>query len=288
MKTEQKTDIGQANQDCPFPLPKFPSILYLACMKILTYNVNGIRAATKKGLVDFLSENQADVVCFQETKATEKDLEFGPFASLGYEPYWFSAEKKGYSGVAIFSKRKPLEVIYGSGHPGFDAEGRHILLDFGTFAVQSLYAPSGTSGDLRQTVKYEWMDFFFDYQKSLKEKHPNVLFCGDYNICNHAIDIHNPKSNAKTSGFLPEERAWMSKLLEEGELIDSFRHFYPDTPHQYTWWSQRFPSVREKNMGWRIDYILASHGLKDQLQSVKILPDAKHSDHCPMELVITE
>lgn len=260
---------------------------YLSLMKILTYNVNGIRAAHKKGLVDFLAHNQADVVCIQETKAQEKDLDFTPFANLGYESYWFSAEKKGYSGVAIFSKRKPLDVVYGSGHPGFDAEGRHILLDFGTFAVQSLYAPSGTSGDERQTVKYEWMDFFFDYQKQLQQKYPNILFCGDYNICNHPIDIHNPKTNAKSSGFLPEERAWMTKLLEDGALIDSFRHFFPDTPHQYTWWSQRFPSIREKNMGWRIDYILASNGLKHNLYSAQILPGAKHSDHCPMELVLS-
>jgi len=270
----------------PFDFSHFIFDTYLGTMKILTYNLNGIRAATKKGLVDFLSQDEADTVCIQETKATEKDIDFGPFAELGFEPYWFSAEKKGYSGVAIFTKRKPLDVVYGSGHPGFDSEGRHILLDFGTFAVQSLYAPSGTSGDIRQTVKFEWMEFFFTYQQELQKKYPNLLLCGDYNICNHAIDIHNPKSNAKSSGFLPEEREWMTKLLSEGSLVDTFRHFYPDTPDQYTWWSQRFPSIREKNMGWRIDYILASHGMKDHLQSVQILPEARHSDHCPMELVI--
>jgi len=254
-------------------------------MKILTYNVNGIRSATKKGLAEFLAQNQADVVCFQETKAQPHDLDFSPFADLGYEPYWFSAEKKGYAGVAIFSKRKPLEVVFGTGHPIFDFEGRHILLDFGNVAIQSLYAPSGTTGELRQNVKYEWMDFFFAYQKELQLKYPNIVFCGDYNICNHPIDIHNPKSNIKTSGFLPEEQAWMTKLLSNGPLIDTFRHFFPAVPHQYTWWSQRAGS-RGKNLGWRIDYILASNALKDNLSSVKIIPDAVHSDHCPMELVL--
>lgn len=255
-------------------------------MKILTYNVNGIRAAAKKGLAEFLAQNQADVVCFQETKAGQKDLDFGPFADLGFESYWFSAEKKGYSGVAIFTKRKPIEVVIGSGHSSFDFEGRHILLDFGDVAVQSLYAPSGTSGDIRQTIKYEWMEFFFQYQKDLQAKYPKIVFCGDYNICNHPIDIHNPKGNIKNSGFLPEEQAWMTRLISEGSLTDTFRHFYPNDPHHYTWWSQRFPSVREKNLGWRIDYMLSSDALLPNLKSAKILPDAKHSDHCPMELIL--
>jgi exodeoxyribonuclease-3 len=254
-------------------------------MKILTYNVNGIRSATKKGLPEFLAQNQADVVCFQETKAHPTDLDFGPFADLGFEPYWFSAEKRGYSGVAVFTKRKPIHVVYGCGHPTFDFEGRHILLDFGDVAIQSLYAPSGTTGELRQNVKFEWMDFFFEFQKELQSKYPKIIFCGDYNICNHPIDIHNPKANAKTSGFLPEERAWMSKLLDQGNLIDSFRNFYPDLAHQYTWWSQRAGS-RGKNLGWRIDYMLTSEALKSQLESVKIISEARHSDHCPMELVL--
>jgi exodeoxyribonuclease-3 len=254
-------------------------------MKILTYNLNGIRSATKKGLVTFLAENQADVLCIQETKAQEPDLDFGPFAELGYQPFWFSAEKKGYSGVAIFSKLNPKNVVYGCGNSLFDAEGRHLLLDFGDWAIQSVYAPSGTTGDVRQNVKFEWMDFFFDYQKGLQEKHKNLIFCGDFNICNHPIDIHNPKSNAKSSGFLPEERTWMSKLISEGPLVDTFRHFFPDLAHQYTWWSQRAGS-RQKNLGWRIDYIFSSPGLVEMLQSVRILPHEMHSDHCPMELVL--
>lgn len=259
---------------------------YLGNMKILTYNVNGIRSATKKGLPEFLSRNQADVVCIQEVKAMESDLDFGPYADLGYKSWWFSAEKKGYSGVAIFSKVDPVSVEYGCGHAGFDAEGRHILLNFGDFAVQSLYAPSGTTGDVRQTIKFEWMEHFEAYQKEVRKRFPSVLFCGDYNICNHPIDIHNPKSNAKTSGFLPQERDWMTKLLGEGKLIDSFRHFYPEQAHQYTWWSLRAGS-RGKNLGWRIDYMLASEELKLKLAAAKILPDEMHSDHCPMELVLS-
>lgn len=255
-------------------------------MKVLTYNVNGIRAAIKKGLVDFLSQNQAEIVCFQETKATSADIDFSPFEALGYFGHWFSADKKGYSGTAIFTKIKPLQVIVGCGNPQFDLEGRHILLDFGDFAVQSLYAPSGTSGDIRQTVKYEWMDFFFEYSRKLQEQFPKILFCGDYNIANHPIDIHNPKSNAKSSGFLPEEREWMSKLLTEDSLTDTFRHFHPTEAHQYTWWSQRFPSVRAKNLGWRIDYILASAAMMPHVKSAKILSEAVHSDHCPMEVDI--
>lgn len=255
-------------------------------MKIVTYNVNGIRAAVRKGLLEFLSQNQADILCLQEIKATQGDVDFGPFEALGYFGHWFSADKKGYSGTAIFSKRKPLKVIAGCGHPVFDGEARHLLADFGDFAVQSLYAPSGTSGDVRQTIKYEWMDFFFQYARQLAVQYPKILFCGDYNIANHPIDIHNPKSNANTSGFLPEERAWMSKLIAEGPFVDTFRHFHPEAAHHYTWWSQRFPGVRAKNLGWRIDYILASPLLKPHLQSVQILPDAVHSDHCPMELVL--
>ena len=254
-------------------------------MKILSYNVNGIRAASKKGLAEFLAANQPDVLCIQETKARESDLDFSPFADLGYQSWWFSAEKKGYSGVAVFSKIKPVAVEYGCGHPQFDAEGRHLLLDFGSWAVQSLYAPSGTTGDVRQQVKFEWMEFFEEYQKNIRSRFPSVLFCGDYNICHRAIDIHNPKSNEKTSGFLPEERAWMEKLLTEGGLKDTFRHFHPETPHQYSWWSLRAGS-RGKNLGWRIDYMLSSAQLLPQLTSARLLPDALHSDHCPMELTL--
>jgi exodeoxyribonuclease-3 len=255
-------------------------------MKILSYNVNGIRAAAKKGLASFLDESRPDVVCIQETKARPQDLDFAPFAAMGYEGHWFSAEKKGYSGVAIFAKRKPLSVEYGCGHPVFDAEARHLLLDFGDIAVQSVYAPSGTTGEVRQNVKFEWMDFFFSYQQELQKRHPALVFCGDFNICNHPIDIHNPKSNEKTSGFLPGERAWLSRLIQEGPLVDTFRHFHPERPHQYTWWSPRAGS-RDRNLGWRIDYIFSSPSLLGRLHSASILPGARHSDHCPVELVLT-
>lgn len=254
-------------------------------MKILSYNVNGIRAATKKGLAEFLAGNEADVVCFQEVKAQEGDLDFSAYAEMGYKSWWFSAEKKGYSGVAVFSKMEPRSIEYGCGHPLFDAEGRHLLLDFGDVAVQSLYAPSGTTGEIRQHIKFEWMEFFAEYQQSIRGRFPSVLFCGDFNICHRPIDIHNPKANEKTSGFLPEERAWMENLLTNGGLKDSFRHFHPELPHQYSWWSQRAGS-RGKNLGWRIDYMLASPELGPRLMAARLLPDALHSDHCPMELIL--
>ena len=255
-------------------------------MKILSYNVNGIRAATKKGLAEFLSTNQPDVLCIQETKAQEKDLDFAPFADLGYKSWWFSAEKKGYSGVAVFSKTEPVSVEYGCGHSLFDAEGRHLLLNFGNLAVQSLYAPSGTTGDVRQKIKFEWMEFFESYQEEIRRRFPSVIFCGDFNICHRPIDIHNPKANEKASGFLPEERAWMENLLSRRGLIDSFRNFHPETPHQYSWWSLRAGS-RARNLGWRIDYMLATEDLRPKLLEARLLPDALHSDHCPVELVLS-
>lgn len=254
-------------------------------MKVLTYNVNGIRAALKKGLAGFLNESNPDVVCLQETKAQPGDVDVAIFQDLGYEMFWFSAQKKGYSGVAILSRIKPKQVISGCGHPLFDAEGRHLTLDFGHMAIQSLYAPSGTTGEIRQHVKFEWMEFFADYQQKLREEFPAILFCGDYNICNHPIDIHNPKANEKTSGFLPEERAWMTKMIQQEGLVDTFRHFHPDAAHQYTWWSLRAGS-RARNLGWRIDYMLGSPNLTSRFASARILPDAFHSDHCPMELVL--
>lgn len=255
-------------------------------MKVLTYNVNGIRAALKKGFLEFLQESNPDVVCLQETKAQPGDVPASIFEDLGYQMHWFSAQKKGYSGVAILSKQTPKKVILGSGHPLFDAEGRHITLDFGDLAIQSLYAPSGTTGDVRQQIKFEWMEFFADYQQQLRQRFPHILFCGDFNICNHPIDIHNPKANEKTSGFLPEERAWMTGLIQGQGLVDTFRHFHPDAAHQYTWWSLRAGS-RARNLGWRIDYILGSPDLTPKLTSAKILPEALHSDHCPVELTIS-
>lgn len=253
-------------------------------MKILTYNVNGIRSAMSKGWLEWLEAQQADVVCLQEIKAQPEQLNLGLFEEKGYHTYWFPAEKKGYSGVAVFTKTKPLHVEYGCGNHLYDREGRNLRVDFQDVSVMSLYAPSGTTGDERQQFKFEWMDFFYEYAQQLRDMIPNLIMCGDYNICHRPIDIHNPVSNAKSSGFLPEERSWMEKLFNEGRFTDTFRHFNQE-PHQYTWWSFRAGS-RQKNLGWRIDYIVANQALNTRLASAQILPNAIHSDHCPMELII--
>lgn len=251
-------------------------------MRIITYNVNGIRAAIKKGFVDWLKTNPADIICLQETKANESDVDAGDIHKLGYETHWFSAEKKGYSGVAIFSKIKPDTVFKGNGIMQSDAEGRVIRADYGDVTLINAYFPSGTSGDERQTYKYQWLDEFQDYLLDLKKKRKNIIICGDYNIANKDIDIHSPKTNQKSSGFLPEERAWLDKFWEKG-FVDSFRELNKE-PHNYTWWSARFPSVRLENKGWRIDYIAVTEPLRSKIKNVAIYPDVKHSDHCPSYL----
>ena len=253
-------------------------------MRLISYNLNGIRAAIKKGLLDWLATDPADVICFQEIKATEKDVDLKAIESLGFHAYWFPAEKKGYSGVAIFSKQKPDAVFYGNGNMQSDFEGRIIRTDFGKTTLINAYFPSGTSGDERQTYKYKWLDDFFEYINDLRKERANIILCGDYNIANKAIDIHNPVGNKNSSGFLPDERAWMDKFLESG-FIDTFRQFHKE-PHHYTWWSQRFPTVRLQNKGWRIDYICITESLKKQLVAAEIYPDVKHSDHCPIYIAL--
>lgn len=253
-------------------------------MRIISYNVNGIRAAIKKGFIDWVKTNPADVICLQETKAVKGDVDIKQFNDLGYHDYWFSAQKKGYSGVAVFTKIKPDNVEIGNGHAASDDEGRVIQLDFGDTRLINAYFPSGTSGDERQDFKYKWLDEFHAYLNKLKKKHPKLILCGDYNIAHTEIDIHDPKGNKKSSGFLPEEREWMTQFLESG-WIDTFRHFHPE-PHRYSWWSQRFPSVRLQNKGWRIDYINVTEPLKKNLKDAEIYPDVKHSDHCPVYLDI--
>ncbi len=252
-------------------------------MKIITYNVNGIRAAMNKDLVGWLKAANPDVLCLQETKATSDQVDVKAFEALGYHLYWYSAQKKGYSGVAIFSKIKPKHVEYGCGIEKYDFEGRIIRLDFDSCSVMSVYHPSGSSGDDRQAFKMQWLTDFQNYIDDLKKKLPNLILCGDYNICHKPIDIHNPKSNANTSGFLPEEREWMEQFIQSG-FIDSFRHFNQE-PHQYSWWSYRAGS-RGKNLGWRIDYNLVANHLEKHLKRAVILPDAMHSDHCPVLLEI--
>ncbi len=253
-------------------------------MRIITYNVNGIRAAIKKGFIDWLKTDPADVICLQEVKAEKGDLDVSVIENLGYHTFWYSAQKKGYSGVAIFSKMKPDAVFYGNGIMQSDAEGRVIRADFGKITLVNAYFPSGTSGDERQTYKYQWLDEFFDYLHELRKVRPNIVICGDYNICHKEIDIHNPVSNKKSSGFLPEERAWMDKFFDSG-FIDTFRVFNQE-PHHYTWWSARFPTVRAQNKGWRIDYLSATEPMRKQLKGAAIYPDVKHSDHCPAFLEI--
>lgn len=252
-------------------------------MKIITYNVNGIRSALSKGFADWLKATDADVVCLQEIKITESQFEKGVFEDLGYHTYLHAAEKKGYSGVAIFTKTKPQHVEYGCGISIYDCEGRVIRADFHDFSVMSVYMPSGSSGDIRQSFKMQWLDDFYGYGSGLIKAYPNLIISGDFNICHQPIDIHNPKANANSSGFLPEERAWMTKFLESG-FTDTFRVFNQQ-PHQYTWWSFR-ANARQKNLGWRIDYHMASEPMQERLEGAVILSEAKHSDHCPVLLRI--
>ena len=253
-------------------------------MRIISYNVNGIRAAIKKGFIDWLKTNPADIICLQETKAEHSDIDVKLLEDLGFQHHWFSAQKKGYSGVAVFTKIKPDKVTIGSGIQSSDDEGRVIQLDFGDIHLINAYFPSGTSGDLRQDFKYQWLDEFQAYLDKLKKKHKKIILCGDYNIAHNEIDIHDPKGNKKSSGFLPEEREWMTKFLASG-WIDTFREFHKE-PHRYSWWSQRFPTVRLNNKGWRIDYFTVTEALRPQLKGADIFPDVKHSDHCPIYLEI--
>ncbi|MXV49732.1 exodeoxyribonuclease III [Pedobacter sp. HMF7647] len=251
-------------------------------MKIVTYNVNGIRSAINKNWLSWLQAVDADIVCLQEIKCSPDQLmDILLIEQMGYEHYWNPAEKKGYSGTAIFTKKSPNRVEYGCGIGDYDREGRVLRADFDNFSVMSTYFPSGSSGDERQAFKYRFLDDFQEYIDHLKIEFPKLIISGDLNICHRAIDIHNPKSNANSSGFLPAEREWMEEFLNSG-YIDTFRHFNPE-PHNYTWWSFRANS-RAKNLGWRIDYNLASSDLKDNLKRAVILPEAKHSDHCPVLL----
>ncbi len=246
----------------------------------ISYNVNGIRAASKKGLVEWLGENKFDIVCFQEIKAEQEQVDVAAFEALGYKHhFWHSAEKKGYSGVATFCKIKPDNVVYGCGIEKYDKEGRVLQLDFGDVSLLNIYFPSGSSGEIRQAIKMEFLADILKYLKKLKKKRPNIVVCGDFNICHKEIDIHNPKTNKKSSGFLPEEREWMDTYFGSG-FVDVFRHFNED-PHHYSWWSYR-ANARANNKGWRIDYHTVTEPLKERLKAATIYPDAKHSDHCPI------
>ncbi|MAQ31137.1 MAG: exodeoxyribonuclease III [Flavobacteriales bacterium] len=251
-------------------------------MKIISYNINGIRAAMRKGLINWLKSYSPDVVCFQEIKANHDQFDVSEFEQLGYNCYWHSAQKKGYSGVAILSKIKPNNIIYGCGVEKFDCEGRVITAEFNNISVLSCYFPSGTSGQERQAFKIEFLNFFYKFIEAQKNTR-HLLVCGDYNICHKAIDIHNPIRNKNTSGFLPEERNWITNFLNLG-FVDTFRILNPQ-PHYYSWWSYRAQS-RKNNKGWRIDYHMLSEDIKQNIKKADILSEVYHSDHCPILLEI--
>ncbi len=253
----------------------------MASTRIVTYNVNGLRAALTKGWMDWLTSVNPDIVLLQEIKTESSQVDTAALEALGYRHFWHSAEKKGYSGVALLSRIEPKKVTIGSGVPEIDREGRIIRADFEDFSVMSVYVPSGSSGDLRQSYKIEWLDWFRKYISTVRTETGKLIIGGDINICHKSIDIHNPVSNAKSSGFLPAERDWLESFLQEG-FIDTFRHFNQD-PHHYTWWSFR-SGARNRNLGWRIDYLLATENLKGNLKRAVILPEARHSDHCPVYL----
>lgn len=248
-------------------------------LKILTYNVNGIRAALTKNLLGLLEKQSPDIVCVQEIKALPEQIDDSLFEHLGYKCYWFSAQKKGYSGTGILTKLTPDNVTFGCNHALYDNEGRVLRADFKDFSVISVYFPSGSSGDERQVIKINFLDYFYHYIIELRKEIRNLIICGDYNICHKSIDIHDPVGNKNSSGFLPEEREWMSAFFKSG-YTDTFRHLYPTAVNSYTWWSFR-ANARNNNKGWRIDYISVSNEISHFLKKAEILPYEMQSDHCP-------
>ncbi|MFZ9086010.1 MAG: exodeoxyribonuclease III [Steroidobacteraceae bacterium] len=249
-------------------------------MRIITLNCNGIRSAARKGLFDWLGHQRADLLCLQETKAQEHQLDHGDFRPAGFTGYYFDAEKKGYSGVAIFSRREPDELIRGFGVEEFDREGRYLEARFGGLSVVSLYLPSGSSGPHRQASKFRFLEAFLPYLKALKRKRRDYIFCGDLNIAHKEIDLRNWKSNQKNSGFLPEERAWLDQVFDDLGYVDAFREV-DARPDQYTWWSNR-GQAWAKNVGWRIDYQVVSPSLAGTARSARIYKDQRFSDHAPL------
>jgi len=252
-------------------------------MKIISYNVNGIRAAIKKGFVEWVADNDFDVICLQETKANRDQVELEALEELGYQSSWHSAEKKGYSGVATFYKKKPKKVVAGCGIEKYDNEGRVLRTDFGAVTILNCYFPSGTTGTVRQEVKFDFLKDFMVYIIDLKKTRKKIIVVGDYNIAHTEIDIHNPKTNKKSSGFLPEEREWMTQWFDSG-FTDAFRSLDAEKV-EYSWWSYR-AGARANNKGWRIDYQSVTDNLSKKIKDCYHINDAMHSDHCPVYLEI--
>lgn len=251
-------------------------------MRIMTLNCNGVRAAARKGFFEWLPRQKADVVCLQETKAQEHQLDADVYFPKGYHAFYHDAEKKGYSGVAVYSRWEPTRVTYGLGWPDFDAEARYLQVDFPSLSVVSLYLPSGTTGDERQQVKYDFMDRFMRHLRKLKRQKREFVIAGDWNIAHKEIDLRNWRANQKNSGFLPDERAWMDRLFGRAGWVDAFRVVNQEPDH-YTWWTYRARAF-EKNVGWRIDYQVVTPGLKDAVKGASIYTGKRFSDHAPLTI----
>ncbi|UYZ62364.1 exodeoxyribonuclease III [Hymenobacter weizhouensis] len=254
-------------------------------MNIITYNVNGLRSALSKGLLDWVRAAQPDVLCLQEIKAGREPLDVSGFAELGYQAYLHAAQKPGYSGVATFTKRPPRAVVEGCGTDCYDLEGRVLRLDFEHVSVLNTYMPSGTSGPERQAFKVQWLHFFRDYVRQLRAAGgPPLLIGGDFNCCQTDIDLHNPKANQNSPGFTPEERQWFRDFLQDG-FVDTFRHHHGEAAGHYSWWTYR-AGARKRNVGWRLDHLLVEERLRPHIREAHLLPDIVHSDHCPAQVIL--